>query len=110
MDISHSYKPASPASTLTMISSWLSAVKKWRSVGNRGPLSLLQAREGLGLPLLWHSNTAVSPTFTTLSSMGLTNLGTSSTLRVMLVVIAPARLDAVHVYTPISAARTSWIS
>jgi hypothetical protein len=36
--------------------------------------------------------------------MGLTKRGLSRTLSVMLVVMAPARLLAVHVYTPISAA------
>jgi hypothetical protein len=36
--------------------------------------------------------------------MGLTKRGLSRTLSVMLVVMAPARLLAVHVYTPMSAA------
>ena len=47
----------------------------------------------------WMNN--MLPTF--LSIIGLTNLGLSSTLRVIFVVIAPARFVAVHVYSPISA-------
>ena len=77
--ISHSYCPPSRASTLTMMSSWLSVVKKWHPVGVRGPPSLRQGSWGRGLPLLWHSSAAVTPTLITLSTLGFTNLGTSST-------------------------------
>ena len=83
--------------TLTMMRSWLSAVKKCLSVGRSGPASFLQASWGRGLPELWHSSTAVSPTATTLSTIGFTKRGTSSTFRLMLVVMAPASFLAVQV-------------
>ena len=55
-------------------------VKKWHSWGVMGPPSLRQVSWGRGLPPLRHSSTAVTPTLTTSSTIGFTNLGTSSTL------------------------------
>ena len=120
----HLYCPASLGSTLTMMSSWLSAVKKCLSVAKSGLLSLLQTSCGRGEPLAWHFSTAVSPLFTVLSDIGFTNLksgelefhilcfspkfylGTSKTLRGILVVMVPAKFVAVQVYTPMSSALT----
>merc|ERR1712015_183347 len=71
--ISHSYCPPSRSSIVTMRSSWLWTVKKWHSWGVMGPPSLRQVSWGRGLPPLRHSSTAVTPTLTTLPTIGSTN-------------------------------------
>ena len=64
------YFPTSAGPASTMMSSWLAAAKKWRSVSTRGPSSLVQLRRGAGLPPAIHWSTAVSPRATVLSSSG----------------------------------------
>ena len=68
LDISHVYVPASSHVVSTMMSSWLSAVKKWRGVSCRGWASFSHCSLGRGLPEAMHSSTDVSPTRVVFSS------------------------------------------
>lgn len=77
LDISQVYVPSSASVVSTMISSWLAAAKKWRSVTTSGLSSLVQLSLGAGLPPAMHCKTAVSPLATVRSTRGRRNDGVS---------------------------------